>query len=450
MGGGFSLDRVGSNKSKVRWFVLGIICIMYLVTYMDRTNISVAAPQIGKEFGFDKITMGVIFSAFTWAYAIGQVPGGWLGDRFGPRNVLSIIVSYWSIFTIVTAQAAGYLSFLVIRFLFGLGEAGAFPTATRAMQLWFPKSERGFVQGITHSFSRFGAAIVPPLAVAIMVSMGWRSVFYIFGAIGIIWSLLFFFVYRNIPEEHRWVNKAELTHIRGLDEKGNINQPIDIKKRPQVPWKTLLSSANMWYIMIAYFCYCYCLYFYMTWLPSYLVDYRHFSLKTMGWLASLPLFAGVIGDTVGGIVTDKLLEKTKNMNFARKVVAIPSLLGAAIFMIPAAATPDPYTAVYCLAGSLFFLECVIGPAWAVPMDVGGEYSGTVSGMMNMAGNFGSALSPIVFGALVQGGSWTAPFYVQAALLVVGALVWLFFLNPEKSVVEKNTLVGDKKSPTIAG
>ena len=427
--------------------ILAVICFMYLITYMDRTNISVVAPSIMKEYGFNKITMGVIFSAFTWAYALGQVPGGLIGDRFGPHKVLTAIVTYWSFMTMITANAIGYTSFLVIRFLFGIGEAGAFPTATRAMQLWFPKSERGFVQGLTHSFSRFGAAIVPPITVAVMVAFGWRSVFYIFGLAGVVWAFIFFVVYKNIPEDHKWVNKAELAHIRGLDAAGNINQPINIKKKPTIPWKNLLSTPNMWFIMMAYFCYNYCLYFYLTWLPSYLTAYRGFSLVKMGIYASLPLFAGVIGDTVGGLVTDKILAKTGNMKFARKVVAIPAMLLSAAFLYPAATTTNPFTAVYCLAASMFFLECVIGPAWAVPMDVGGEYSGTVSGMMNMAGNTGGALSPIVFGILVEGGSWTAPFYVEAGLLCFGAFVWAFLLNTEKSVITKGLNVNEHR---IAG
>ena len=430
------------KPTKFRWMILAVICFMYLITYMDRTNISVVAPSIMKDYGFSKITMGVIFSAFTWAYALGQVPGGLMGDRFGPHKVLSTIVAYWSLMTMITANAIGYTSFLVIRFLFGIGEAGAFPTATRAMQLWFPKSERGFVQGITHSFSRFGAAIVPPITVAIMIAYGWRTVFYVFGLAGIVWAVIFFVIYKNIPEDHKWVNKAELAQIRGLDEAGNINKPIDIKKKPSIPWKNLLSTPNMWYIMMAYFCYNYCLYFYLTWLPSYLVSFRGFSLVKMGLYASLPLFAGVIGDTVGGLLTDKILAKTGNMKFARKVVAIPAMLLSAVFLFPAASTANPYTAVYCLAASMFFLECVIGPAWAVPMDVGGEYSGTVSGMMNMAGNMGGALSPIVFGILVQGGSWTAPFYVEAGLLCFGACVWAFLLNPEKSVITKGLNVNE--------
>src|SRR6516164_8953814 len=168
-------DAAAVRASRGRWYVLLMISAMYLITYLDRVNISTAAPLISKEYGFDKITMGFIFSAFVWAYAAFQVPGGWLSDKFGARGVLGGIVTYWSIMTAATAGAFNAVSFIVVRFLFGVGEAGAFPGATRAMQLWYPPSERGFVQGITHSASRFGAAIAPPFVVLIMSQFGWRE-----------------------------------------------------------------------------------------------------------------------------------------------------------------------------------------------------------------------------------------------------------------------------------
>ena len=428
------MDAQRPRPSFGRWWVLLLISLMYLITYLDRVNISTAAPVISKEFGFDKITMGVIFSAFGWAYAMFQVPGGWMGDRFGARNVLTIIVGYWSAMTAATAVASGATSFMVLRFLFGMGEAGAFPGATRAMQLWYPRHERGFVQGITHSASRLGAAIAPPVVVLIMTTLGWRSVFIICGLVGVLWSVLWYFAYRNLPEEHKMVNEAELKYIRGTDEKGNVKQ-ANVAKKPKVPWSLVLKSPNMWAIMLAYFTYVYCLWIFLSWLPSYLVEFRHFTLLKVGFLASLPLVAGVVGDTVGGIVTDRLLAKTGNIKFARRSVAIAGMLGCALFIVPAAMTEDAYTAVFCLTASMFFLECTIGPSWAVPMDIGGEHSGTVSGMMNMAGNIGGALSPIVFGVLVQFGSWQAPFVVAASLLVLGSAIWAFWLDPGQSVVE---------------
>jgi sugar phosphate permease len=426
-------DAVAARPSRGRWYVLLMISAMYLITYLDRVNISTAAPLISKEYGFDKITMGFIFSAFVWAYALFQVPGGWFSDKLGARGVLSGIVTYWSIMTAATAGAFNAISFIVLRFLFGIGEAGAFPGATRAMQLWYPQSERGFVQGITHSASRLGAAIAPPLVVLIMANLGWRWVFLICGAVGLVWSAWWGFTYRNLPEEHGLVNPGELELIRGVDEKGAIKPP-PIEKQTNVPWGTLLRSSNMWAIMAAYFTYGYCLWIFLSWLPSYLMDFRHFTLLKVGLFASLPLWAGVIGDTVGGLATDYLLKVTGSAKIGRRVVAIIGLLGCAVFIVPAALTEDAYIAVYCLTASLFFLEWTIAPSWAVPMDTGGKYSGTVSGMMNMAGNFGGAISPIVFGVLVQFGNWQAPFIVAAVLLVVGSVVWAFWLNPDKHIL----------------
>jgi len=427
-----------TRRTVGRWYILALIGLMYLITYLDRVNISTAAPVISKEFGFDKVTMGLIFSAFGWAYAIFQVPGGWLGDRFGARKVLTIIVAYWSIMTAATAAATGAISLGIVRFLFGMGEAGAFPVATRAMQLWYPPHERGFVQGITHSASRLGAAVAPPIVVLIMNRFGWPAVFYACAAVGVVWSMSWYLAYRDLPEQHALVNRAELEHIRGVDEHRVVNK-AKLENKPRVPWGPLLRSPNMWAIMCAYFTYVYCLWVFLSWLPSYLVEYRHFALLTVGVLASLPLWAGVVGDTVGGLATDVLLARTGNVRLARRTVAIVGMLGCVAFIVPAGLTEDASTAIYCLTAAMFFLECTIGPSWAVPMDVGGAHSGIVSGMMNMAGNIGGALSPIVFGVLVQIGSWQAPFMVAAALLVAGAAIWAFWLDPNAAVVATHAL-----------
>ncbi len=426
-------DAASGHPSRGRWYVLLLISAMYLITYLDRVNISTAAPLISKEFGFDKVTMGFIFSAFVWAYALFQVPGGWLSDRFGARGVLTGVVAYWSIMTAATAAAFSGASFIAVRFLFGVGEAGAFPGATRAMQLWYPRRERGLVQGVTHSASRLGAAIAPPIVVLIMSQFGWRPVFYVCGAVGLLWSLWWALSYRNLPEEHGSVNEAELELIRGRGPNGEINPP-PMDKQTNVPWGTLVGSGNMWAIMFAYFTYVYCLWIFLSWLPSYLIEVRHFTLIKVGIFASLPLLAGVVGDTVGGLATDWLLKVSGSAKIGRRVVAITGLLGCAMCIVPAALTEDAYVAVYGLTASMFFLEFTIGPSWAVPMDTGGKYSGTVSGMMNMAGNFGGALSPIVFGYLAEGGNWQAPFIVAAGLLVIGSAVWAFWLDPDKQIL----------------
>jgi sugar phosphate permease len=436
-GGQSYSEPTGSGKS--RWMVLFLLCLMYLITYLDRVSISNAAPLISQEFGFSKATMGVIFSAFVWAYALFQVLGGWLGDRFGPRKVLTIIMAYRTVIAALTTRAMGFSSFWAVRFMLGVGEAGAFPTATRAMQMWFPRQERGFVQGVTHAASRFGAAVGPPLAVAIMIHYGWRVVFYVIGFISLVWSLLFSLLYRNTPEEHKRVSRSELALIRGIDENGGIKQ-VNVQKRPKVPWRILLKHPNMWALMCGYFTYLYCLWIFLSWLPSYLVSYRGFTLLKMGSYAALPLGAGVLGDAVGGWLTDFLLIKTGNVKFARRSVAIMGMLGCGSFILPAAFTTNPYTAVYCLTAAMFFLETIIGPSWAVPMDIGGEYSGTVSGMMNMGGQIGGALSPTVFGILVARGSWIAPFVIAACLLFLGAGIWAFWIDPEVSVIDKGRVI----------
>ena len=404
---------------------------MYLITYMDRANISVTAQAMSVEFGLSKTEMGLVFSAFAWAYALGQVPGGWLADHFGPKKVLLSIVSFWSLMTAVTAMVSGFFSLFIVRFVFGLGEAGAFPTASRAMQLWFPKQERGFIQGVTHCFSRLAVAVTPFVAVAIMSAFGWRWVFYSFALIGALWAIWFAIVYRNRPQEHSGVNAAELDYIRGTKDAA-----IHSTDRQTVPWKRIMTSPNMWYIAAAYFCFFYGSFFYVTWFPTYLLEYRHLSLQSVGVLATIPLITAMIGDIAGGILTDSLFKRTNRLTFSRRAVAAPALLGAAVFLVPAATASSALTAIICLAASNFFLEMVLGPAWAVPMDVAGPSSGTVTGVMNMTGAVGASISPLVFGMLVQRGSWTAPFFVTAAVLILGALIWILLLNPEKSVVSE--------------
>jgi sugar phosphate permease len=420
------------KPTKTRWLILFLISLMYLICYMDRSNISVAQPEIAKAFGLSKNQMALILSAFTWAYALGQVPAGWLGDRFGPKKVLTVIMSWWSIAAMLTGAALGLGSLFSARFLLGLGEAGAFPVASRGMQLWFPRSERGRIQGTTHFFSRLAVAVTPFIAGSIMLAFGWRAIFYIFGLLGVIWSIGFALLYRNRPEEHKGVNQGELAQIRGVEADGSIRQ-LSTKRLP-APWKHILRSPNMWYIALGYCCFFFGTNFYLTWYPTYLREHRHMTLQALGILGSIPLFAGMAGDLVGGSLSDLMFKRTGKARFSRSVVAALGFMLSGAFLIPAATTESASTSVLCLAVSFFFLEFVIGPAWAVPMDVGGQFSGTVTGVMNMAGALAASVTPLVFGYYFGIGSWAVPFYITSGVMVLGAFIWTFLINPEISVV----------------
>ena len=426
-------DRLPTMPTHFRWVILFLISLMYLVCYMDRSNISVAQPEIAKAFGLSKTAMGVVLSVFTWAYAIGQIPAGWLGDHFGPKRVLGAIMIWWAIATAMTGAALGFVSLFSVRFLLGLGEAGAFPVASRAMQPWFAGSERGRIQGVTHFFSRFAVAITPFVAVSILLAFGWRSIFYIFGSIGLIWAIVFSYIYRNRPDDHKRVNRQELEWIRGHNPDGSLKPAMTTVKA--VPWGAIFRSSNMWSIAVAYGCFFFGTNFFLTWYPTYLREHRHLTLQALGLIGSLPLFAGMAGDMAGGFLTDLAHRKTGNVKFARKIVAAPAMLAAGVFLIPAAITSHAWTSILCLSAAFFFLDMVIGPAWAVPMDVGGPYSGTVTSIMNMGGAVAASITPVVFGYSFDHGAWILPFLFVTGALVLGSAIWAFLIDPERPVAE---------------
>jgi sugar phosphate permease len=420
------------TATRVRWWMLVLFSLMYLICYLDRGIISVAQPEIRETFGLTLAQMGLVLAAFTWAYALGQVPVGWLGDRFGPKKVLNVLLAWTSTTAMLTGAATGFGTLLTARLLLGIGEAGAFPVASRGMQLWFAPSERGRIQGITHFFSRFAVAITPLTAGGLVLAYGWRVMFYVFGAIGFFWVAAFWWFYRERPEDHPQVNRAELAQIRGVNADGTLKTVST--SRPATPWKQILSAPNMWWIALGYCCFFFGTNFYLTWYPTYLREYRGLSILALGFWGSIPLLAGMAGDVVGGWLSDITLKRTGNAKLARRGVAAAGFLLAGAFVLPAAMVGDATTSILCLATSFFFLEWVIGPAWAVPMDVGGRFSGTVTGVMNMAGALAASLTPIVYGTLFGRGYWVAPFAVSAVVMLLGALIWIFLIDPEKSVV----------------
>jgi MFS family permease len=402
------------RPTHVRHVVLAMTVAAYMITYMDRTVISSATPVIQKEFGFSLITMGWILASFNWAYALFQVPGGWLGDRIGPRRALTLIVTWWSVFTSATALGWNAASMIAIRFLFGMGEAGAFPTATRSLSRWLLPGERGFAQGITHAGSRLGAALTPPVVVLLMVRYGWRTAFVAFGGLGLLWAAAWFLYYRDTPEQHSGVNigERELIHSSTRGPRARIGAAV--------PWRSILSSPLLWYLSLMYFCYNYCLNTYLNWFPTYLKDFRGYSLKQMGFYASLPLLAATVGDVAGGWLSDILLRRTGNVKRSRRLVSVAGFLIAAGGILPATLTADPKTCVIFSCVAFFGLETTVGVSWAIPLDVGGDYAGSVSSVMNMWGNIGGAIAPTALAYLVKGYGWNVPFLVASALCLIAA------------------------------
>ena len=432
VGSAAASDLQSGKRTSYRWAVLFMIAMMALITFMDRTNISIAAPRMSKDFGLSKTQMGFVFSAFAWAYALGQLPGGWITDKLGSRKVLTIVVLFWSLMTVATAHALGFISLVVIRFIFGLGEAASWPAGTQAMQYWFPKSERGLVNGVTHSCGQFATSIVPLLGVAIMTAWGWRSIFHIFGTIGIVWAIGWWVMYRERPEQHKRVNPAEAAYIRDGAPTGS-----QMAKKPDIPWKLILTSPATYVLGIAWSAYTYTAYFFWYWLPTYLLEFRHISLKNMGYLAPLPLFAGAVGVVVGGIITDYAYKKTGNLKWSRRGICIVAMIGSALFAIPAGTMDKAVPVVICLILCNFFVSLCSAATWAVSIDIAGGYAGSVSAIMNMIAQLVGSLSAIIFGILVQKGYWVAPFYLTSAVTITAALLWAFAINPERSVLDRS-------------
>jgi sugar phosphate permease len=393
--------------------VLGLTVIAYMITYMDRQILAVARPVIRDELGISLVMMGWITFGFRISYALFQIPGGWLGDRIGARRALTLIVSWWSAFTAFTGLAWSAVSMLVIQVLFGLGEAGAFPIATRSLARWMRPTERGFAQGVTHAGSRLGAFLTPPIVVLIIAKFGWRPAFFLFGLLGVAWAAAWFGYYRDTPEEHRGANTAE-RHLIGSGR----------KRSEHVPWREILSHGNLWILAVMYFCYNFNLNVYQDWFPTYLHDSRGLTLAKMGIYASLPLLAGVLGDLAGGWCSDAVLRATGKVNLARRWVAIAGFVLSGTATVPAVLTHDPRVSVafYCVA--FFALEWTVGISWAVPLDIGGDFAGSVSAVMNSLGNLGGALSAPVVTYVATRLGWNVPFYTTSALCAIAVLLYL--------------------------
>ena len=415
---------MAARPTRVRHIVLWLTVALYLITYMDRVAIAAAIPSIQDEFGYSTITIGWILAAFQIGYTIFQIPSGWLGDRIGPRKALTIIVGWWSTFTALTALTWSATSMIICRFLFGMGEAGAFPIATRSLSNWMLPSERGWAQGATHAGSRLGGAVTPIIVAGIIAAYDWRAPFFIFAVIGLIWGVVWFWYYRDTPDEHTSPNP---------EERELINSSLNRKERAStsVPWKQILTNPQMWLLSAMYACYGYSINIYLSWFPAYLVDTHNMDLTTMGLYASLPLMAGVAGDLLGGLVSDRLI-KTSGIKWARRLVAIVGFIGAGGFIMLAINIPDPEVGIWVFALAVFFLELTVGVSWAVALDIGDEYAGSVSAVMNTTGSIGQTVSAAGTGYLVAAFSWGAAFSVLGVLGFIAAALF-FWIDASRRV-----------------
>jgi MFS family permease len=410
------------RPSRARHVVLGFALAAMGVAYLDRVAISTAAPAVKADLGLSDTEMGLVFSAFTLAYALFEVPSGWLADRFGARWMLTRIVLWWSAMTAATGAATGFASLVTIRWLFGMGEAGVLPSLSRAFSRWLPPQDRGRAFGFTLMAAALGGAATQPIVVALLERISWRQAFPIFGSVGLLWAAAWFWWFRDDPRRHRGVNAAELGLIGCEPESAH----------PRVPWGRLASSRGMIALCAMYFCAIYGWYFYITWLPTYLLRGRGFDFQAMGWLASLPLLAIAAGSVVGGWLSDALVRRSG----LRAGLRGPGLVGlplASLCVLAAVATPDGRSAAFLLAGAAGCAALGIAPAWSVCLAIGGRHAGVVSGAMNTFGNLGGALSPIVMGAVLEAsGSWDLSLHSVAALYGVAALCWLG-IDPESPI-----------------
>ena len=369
------------------------VITLAIITYIDRVCISQAAPNIRHDLALSETQMGWIFSAFTISYALFEIPAGWMGDRYGPRSVLMKVVLMWSVFTAATGAAWNYLSMVVCRFLFGVGEAGCFPNVTKIFTIWLPSSERVRAQGLLWLSARWGGAFTPLLVAAVLAMVNWRVAFALFGCLGVIWAVGFYRWFRDRPADHPEVNAAELALLDGAER----NAPSHAK----IPWGRLCSSPTVLLLWLQYFCMSYGWYFYITWLPTYLREARGVSLEKSAVLAGLPLFFGGIGCFAGGWIAKRLAESSGDVRRARKLVACTGLFAAGAMLVLATRINDPVFAMVALGLASFSNDLAMAPDWAACMDVGGRLAGSLSGSMNMMGNLGGAVGPVVVGYILQ-------------------------------------------------
>lgn len=414
--------------TRVRYGVLAYLCVLAFIFYVDRLCISKAALRIEEDLDLTHEEMGMIFSAFTLAYCLFEVPTGAWGDRHGSRGVLTRIVLWWSAFTALTAAGAGFASMIAIRFLFGAGEAGAFPNTARVLVRWFPAARRGAAQGLITTMALVGGAVAPVVAGYLISAVGWRWAFVVFSVPGVLWAIVFYAWFRDDPAEHPAVNEAERLLIAGSGPAPGG------AAHPPIPWRAVVGSANVWLLGGVTACTAFNTYLFFFWYPSYLEKARAADPDISGWLAALPLCGGALGGAAGGMLIDWLIRRTGNRRASRSGQGCILLLLSAGCLILGVQADDTLVSALWMAAAMFALNATLANWWGAVADISGCHLGALFGLMNSMGGLGAFVSPIFMGRFADRmkelgytgrDQWDPAFYVFAGVLALGAFGWLF-------------------------
>ena len=408
-----------ARPTHARYWVVVFALLLAVLSYIDRVALSQAAPFVTRDLKLSKEQMGAIFGAFGLAYALFEIPGGWMGDWMGARRVLVRIVLWWSTFTALMGWMWSFASMWTAQFLFGAGEAGGFPNITKTFTVWLPHRERVRAQGLLWTAARWAGAFTAPLVFFTLKYVNWHWAFVLFGLPGFIWAVCFFTWFRDNPRDHRGVNSGELELLG--------DAPSAASGHGNVPWAKLVSSRSVVLLWLQYFCLSFPWYFYITWLPTYLREYRHLTGAEIARFAILPLFLGGLGCFTSGILALRIARWTGSVRLSRRLMACTGFAGACTLLVISINTPNAKWAMLVMGLASFCNDLVMPPAWGSCMDIGGKYAGTVSGSMNMMGNLAGFAAPVLGGYILQetGGNWNIFLYTMAGMYLAGIFIWPF-------------------------
>jgi sugar phosphate permease len=393
---------------------------MYAITYIDRVNVSTAGLVFKHDLNLSNTQLGFVFSAFAYPYLLLTAFGGWLSDRLGARWALTASALIWGSATLYTGMTTGLAGMLMARVVLGVGEGATFPIATRAMCDWFPQHKWAMAQGATHASSRLGTALAPPLVAWLIAIITWRGSFFVLGSVSLIWALIWSCYFRNDPRNHAWITATELRTIEQRTRPEKTTKPV--------PWLALV--RRMLPVTTVYFCYGWTLWLYLAWIPSYFLHAYHLNLKSSAAFSSGVFISGVVGDILGGMISDTLLRRTGDHKKARRNLVVGGFTASLVMMLLIFFVHDASGGTLCLSLAFFFVEFTIGPMWAIPMDIAPDFAGSASGVMNIGSPLAAIISPLAFGYIIdKSGNWVLPFAGSIAVLLFGSIV-AFWMKPE--------------------